>query len=341
MLTTAEEIFKKYAPELKNVERELLSIFDSSAMVIPLIGQHIVESGGKRIRPLFLLMSADLCGYQAAQRAHLGAIIEAIHTASLLHDDVIDGAETRRGKAAAHTVWGNQVVVLVGDFLYSNALRLAVNQKNQKIMEALSEATTRMTEGELLQLHKTGDPEITMEEYFKIISAKTGILISAACRIGAVIAGQPEEREKALTEFGLKTGIAFQLADDILDYVARQQDLGKKLGKDLDEGKITMPLIHLLKVASASERQEIIAIIEDTAGTGDNGNHAGKPVSDKRSANLEKITALFTKYNAIEESFNIARSLVEDAKSELDIFPESEFKAAILTMADYTLLRKK
>ena len=333
----AEEIFRRYAPELKSVEKELLSIFDSSAPVIPLIGKHIVDSGGKRIRPLFLLMSADLCGYHGKERAHLGAIIEAIHTASLLHDDVIDAADTRRGKAAAHTVWGNQVVVLVGDFLYSNALRLAVAQKNQKIMEALSEATTRMTEGELLQLHKTGDPEITMDEYFKIISAKTGILISAACRIGAIIAGQSEEQEKALSQFGLKTGIAFQLADDILDYVARQKDLGKKLGKDLEEGKITMPLIQLLKIASVSEKKEVISIIQETAGTG-----SVKGVSSaKTKANLEKITLLFSRYNAIEESFNIARSLVQEAKAELSAFPESGEKGAILAMAEYTLQRKK
>ncbi|HMK56472.1 MAG TPA: polyprenyl synthetase family protein [Dissulfurispiraceae bacterium] len=335
----AEDIFKKYSAELKSVERELLAIFDSAAAVIPMVGQHIIGSGGKRIRPLFLLMSADLCGYHGNIRAHLGAIIEAIHTASLLHDDVIDGAETRRGKAAAHTMWGNQIVVLVGDFLYSNALRLAVEQRNQKIMEALSEATTRMTEGELLQLYKTGDPEITMDEYFRIISAKTGILISAACRIGAVISDQSEDREKALSEFGLKTGIAFQLADDILDYVARQKDLGKKLGKDLDEGKITMPLIHLLKAASAPERRDVISIIEETADMGGNGGSRITP--NKKKENLDRITALFTKYNAIEESFNIARGLVEEAETLLDIFPDSEHKTAILTMADYTLLRKK
>jgi len=333
----AQEIFRHYAPEIKAVEKELLSIFDSSAAVIPLIGKHIVDSGGKRVRPLFLLMSADLCGYHGKERAHLGAIIEAIHTASLLHDDVIDGADTRRGKAAAHTVWGNQVVVLVGDFLYSNALRLAVQQKNQKIMEALSEATTLMTEGELLQLHKTGDPEITMDEYFKIISAKTGILISAACRIGAVISGQPKEKEKALSDFGLKTGIAFQLADDILDYVAKQNDLGKKLGKDLEEGKITMPLIHLLKVAAPSERKEIIAIIEETS-----GNDTATNISaSKKDANLERITELFSHYHAIEESFDIARGLVEEAKSELNVFTESDHRKAILAMADYTLQRKK
>ncbi|HMK60766.1 MAG TPA: polyprenyl synthetase family protein [Dissulfurispiraceae bacterium] len=335
----AEDIFKKYSAELKSVERELLAIFDSAAAIVPLVGQHIVNSGGKRIRPLFLLMSADMCGFHGKERAKLGAIIEAIHTASLLHDDVIDGAETRRGKAAANTMWGNQIVVLVGDFLYSNALRLAVERKSQKIMEALSEATTRMTEGELLQLYKTGDPEITVEEYYKIISAKTGILISAACRIGAVLSDQPDIREKALSEFGLKVGIAFQLADDILDYVAKQKDLGKKLGKDLDEGKITMPLIHLLKSATAQEREEVIDIIKETAGAGDNGK--GDVTPERRKMNLDRITALFTKYNAIEESFNVARKLVKEAEALLDIFPESESKTAILTMADYTLQRKK
>ncbi|HTZ17568.1 MAG TPA: polyprenyl synthetase family protein [Dissulfurispiraceae bacterium] len=333
----AQEIFSRYSSELKAVERELLSIFDSSAAVIPLIGKHVVGSGGKRIRPLFLLMSADLCGFYGEERAHLGAIIEAIHTASLLHDDVIDAADVRRGKAAAHKVWGNQIVVLVGDYLYSNALRLAVARKNQGIMEALSEATTRMTEGELLQLHKTGDPEISMDEYFRIISAKTGILISAACRIGAIIANQPPEKEMALSEFGLKTGIAFQLADDILDYVARQKDLGKKLGKDLEEGKITMPLIHLLKVASAAERKEIIDIINQTAGA---GKSKGIPTA-KKKVNLDKITSLFTQYHAIEQSFEIASALVGEAKSSLDIFPDSEHKEAILAMADYTLQRKK
>lgn len=333
----ADEILKHYSAELKSVEKELLAIFDSSAIVIPLIGKHIISSGGKRIRPLFLLLSADLCGYSGTERAHLGAIIEAIHTASLLHDDVIDGAETRRGKPSAHTVWGNQIVVLVGDYLYSNALRLAVCQKNQKIMEALSEATTRMTEGELIQLHKTGDPGITMEEYFKIISAKTGILISAACRIGAIIAGQPVEKEMALAEFGLKTGIAFQLADDILDYVAQQKDLGKKLGKDLEEGKITMPLIHLLKVASASEKEEIISIIAETSGKTDKKRISAAD----RKAHLARITSLFAQYNAIEESFNIARSLVAEAKSALEIFPGSGSKEAILAMSDYTLQRKK
>ena len=332
----AEEIFVHYAPELKTVEAELLSIFDSSTALIPIIGKHIINGGGKRIRPLFLLMASDLCGYHGKDRTLFGAIIEAIHTASLLHDDVIDEAETRRGKISAHKIWGNHVVVLVGDYLYSNSLRLAVTRQNQKIMETLSEATTRMTEGEILQLNKTGDPSITMDEYYRIISAKTGILISAACRIGAVLAQQDDEAEKALAEFGLKTGIAFQLADDILDYIALQDDLGKKLGKDLEEGKITMPMIHLLKVAPASEKSEVITIIEETTGTG-----GAKMSAAKKKANLKKITALFVRYNAIEESFQIARGLVEEAKSGLSCFPDSDQKRAILAMADYTLQRRK
>src|SRR5208283_2506688 len=170
------DIFSRYVEELKTVDRQTLEIFNSKVFLIPMVGQHILSGGGKRIRPLFLLLSSDLYGYKESNRTTLAAIIEAIHTASLLHDDVIDNAETRRRKPAAHALWGNQVVILVGDFLYSMALKTAVEQKNQKIMEALSEATTRMTEGEILQLNKIGDPDITTEEYYEIIAAKTGVL---------------------------------------------------------------------------------------------------------------------------------------------------------------------
>ncbi len=327
-----KDIFADYSEELRIVDQELLGIFKSNVFLIPLVGQHILGSGGKRIRPIFLLLSADLCGYKGQNRTLLAAIIEAIHTASLLHDDVIDGAETRRGRPTAHSIWGNQIVILTGDFLYSNALKLAVAQKNQKIMEALSEATTRMTEGEILQLHKTGDPDITRDEYFEIISAKTGVLISAACRIAGILANQPEEKEMALSRFGMKTGIAFQLADDVLDYVAEQKDLGKRLGKDLEEGKITMPLIYLLKTASEQERIEIRELIK---GQGAKGKGQGS------NNGLNRILELFSKYNAIEESLKVARSLVDEAKSELDIFHASRQKDALLIMAEYAMQREK
>ncbi len=321
-----EESFSSYAEELVLVEKGLKSIFSSDARVLPLIGQHIIGGGGKRLRPLFLLLSADLSGYRGNGRIMLASIIEAIHTASLLHDDVVDGAELRRGKSAAHTVWGNQIVVLVGDFLYSNALRLAVLQKNQRIMETLSEATTMMTEGEILQLHRIADPEITEPDYFRIISAKTGALISAACRIGAILGGLEPGKEDALGRFGMKTGIVFQMADDILDYMADETDLGKKLCKDLHEGKITLPLIHLLSVASDSEKSEIKDITR-------------KGVSGEKD--LERILHYFEKYNVIAESLKIARGLVSEAKAELSVFSPSREKDTLLMMSDYALDRDR
>ncbi len=318
-----EEVFRLYEQELKTVEDRIKNLFKSHAFTIPLIGNHILDGGGKRLRPLILLLSAEIAGYKGDSRLTLAGIIESIHTASLLHDDVIDGAEVRRGKSPAHSIWGNQVVILVGDFLYSNALRLAVQQKSQRIMEILSEATTRMTEGEILQLIKTGDPNITEGEYLDIISAKTAVLISAACRIGAILGSLPEDKENALARFGINTGIAFQMADDILDYMADEGKLGKRLGKDLKEGKITLPLIYLLKAASDTEIEEVKNIIKDGL----------------KKRGLKRILKLFVKYNTIKLSLKKAQNLISDAKTELTIFPDSPAKKALFTIADYSLLR--
>lgn len=320
-----QEVFKTYEPELMIVEERLKDLFKSTASHISLIGNYLIESGGKRIRPLFLLLSTEIAGYKGDERLTLAGIIESIHTASLLHDDVIDGAEIRRGKSAAHSIWGNQMVILLGDFLYSNALRLAVMQKNQRIMEALSEATTRMTEGEILQLTKTGDPDITEDEYLNIISSKTGILISAACRIGAILGSLPEDKENALARFGMKAGIAFQMADDVLDYTADERELGKRLGKDLKEGKITLPLIYLLKTASETETEEVKKII----------------MNGFTRDGLKKILKLFRKYNIIKLSLKKAALIVEDAKAELVIFSDSPAKEALYAVADYTRVREK
>lgn len=320
-----QEVFELYETELRIVEDRLKDLFRSNVPPIPLIGKYLIDSGGKRIRPLLLILSAEIAGYKGDVRLTLAGIIESIHTASLLHDDVIDGADIRRGRSPAHSIWGNQVVILVGDFLYSNALKRAVMQKSQRIMETLSEATTRMTEGEILQLVKTGDPDITEEEYLDIISAKTGILISAACRIGAILGSLSEDMENALASFGLKTGIAFQMADDILDYMADEGELGKRLGKDLKEGKITLPLIYLLKTASDAESEEVRAIIK----------------SGSTKGGLKKIRDLFKKYNVVELSFKKAEHIVSDAKADLAVFSDSPAKEALFAIADYTLLRGK
>jgi octaprenyl-diphosphate synthase len=319
-----QDVFDLYEDRLQLVEDRIRDLFSNRAAVIPLIGSYILSSGGKRMRPLFHLISADLSEYTGEAHIDIAGIIESIHTASLLHDDVVDTAEVRRGKPTANSIWGNQVVVLVGDFLYSNALRNAVMQKNQRIMETLSDATTRMTEGELLQLNRISDPDITEDEYREIISAKTGALISAACRIGALLGGVSREKEEALAAFGMKTGVAFQMADDILDYMAEEGELGKKLCKDLEEGKITLPLLFLLRTAHEDEVSEIKNVIRDFS-----------------EAGLQRIMVLLKKYNSIEASFEKALALVEEAKQELSVFPDNQAKSALLTIADYSLRRGK
>jgi len=319
-----QDIFKEYESELKEVEKELANIFQSDAALIPTIGAYILNSGGKRLRPLFLLLSADLAGYKGYKRVILAAVIEALHTASLLHDDVVDEAELRRGKKSSNRIWGNPVVVLLGDYLYAKALHISVAQGSLPIMEALSYATSQMAEGEILQLMKAGDPSITFDEYIKIVTGKTAGLITAACRIAGLLAELETEKVQALTDFGHNIGVAFQMIDDILDYVADQSELGKKFGKDLMEGKITLPLIELLK--KAKEKEEIVNIIK----------------SDRLSEeSLSKILQYLKKYNCIESSIEIAKDYIEKAKSSLYLFNDSPYKQTLFKIADYILLRNK
>jgi octaprenyl-diphosphate synthase len=319
-----QQVFSFYEKRLDRAELQIKELFRNKIPFIPMIGNYIISSGGKRLRPLFHLISADMANYKDDADIEIAAIIESIHTASLLHDDVVDMAELRRGNQTANSIWGNQIVVLVGDFLYSNALKTAVSQNNQKIMEVLSGATTRMTEGELLQLTRIGNPDITEEEYIEIISAKTGALISAACRLGAVLGELPEDQENALANFGMKIGMVFQMADDILDYMADENALGKKICKDLEEGKITLPLLYLLNVAGEDEKSEIREIISSFSDEG-----------------LMRITELLKHYRCIDRSLQKARSIVDEAKAELSVFPASRAKDALLAISDYSLSREK
>ncbi len=319
------KIFGAYEKDLTSMEYSLRELFASNVFLIPLIGHYLIEGGGKRMRPLFLLISARLAGYEGGSHISLSSVIESIHTSSLLHDDVVDGADVRRGRAAAHVTWGNQVVVLVGDFLYANALRVAVSCGDIRIVGALSQAVTSMSEGELLQLEKSGDVNITEGDYIKIISSKTGVLISTACRIGGLLGGVPPEQEEALARFGLKAGIAFQMADDILDYVAGQENgFGKKLGKDLEEGKITLPLIYLLRQASVEESAEIKTILE------------GSP----SPRGLDRIRELFKKYDAVGLALEKAREFLNEAKAETAVLRDCPERQELLTLADYALQRE-
>ena len=320
-----ERLFDTFESELRQVEDHLKGMFQSNVVLIPLIGSHLTNSGGKRMRPLFLLMSSRLSGYGGKDHTALASIVEAVHTASLLHDDVVDGSDVRRGNPAAHSIWGNQAVVLVGDFLYSNALKHAVAFGSHQIIGSLSAVITMMTQGELLQLQKLGDLDTTEEEYLDIASCKTGALISTACRIGAILGDSSPERVEALSEFGLKTGIAFQITDDILDFMADEVDLGKRLGKDLEEGKVTLPVIYLLKSVTDTEKDEVKSILED----------------DLSEESLKRMLELFRQYNVIQESAEKARRLVDQAKKDLLVFPPSPERDDMFDIAEYALKRNR
>jgi octaprenyl-diphosphate synthase len=321
-----EEVCEYYKKDLLLTEEKIRESYQKVAPLISEVGGYTFSSGGKRIRPLLAILSSRLSGYNGEKTSILACSIESIHTASLLHDDVVDGAELRRGKPPAYSIWGNHVAVLVGDFFYSNALRLANSLKNQRIMDVLSSATARMAERELMQLSLTGNPDITEDEYMEIITGKTAVLMSAATLSGAILGGIAKEGEEALKNFGLKLGMAFQITDDILDYTADEETFGKGLGKDLREGKITLPLIYLLKDAKSSEVEEIKTIISN---------------NNLSYSALRYIINLLNRYGAIEQSRKKASRIIDEAKSELSIFGDSMEKRALLALSDHVLKRKK
>jgi len=323
---TIDEMWEHYREDLNDAEKKIGETLKVVEPAVAQVGNHLLSSGGKRVRPFLAILSAKLFGAHGDEVSTLACSVEFIHSASLIHDDVVDGASIRRGGPSAHSVYGNQVVILVGDFLYANALRLANLLKRQSIMDALCTATAKMSEGELVQLSKTGSIDITEDDYMKIIRGKTAILISAACQGGAVLGNATKVQEDALAAFGLKFGYAFQMADDILDYVAVESRLGKKLGKDLEEGKITLPLINLLKEVGNEEKDEIKKIIQtDTLAETD----------------LAYMNHLFKKYRSIEKSYEKAQSLLSEAKAELDILDDSIEKESLVALADYAVNRKK
>ncbi|MEW6602547.1 MAG: polyprenyl synthetase family protein [Nitrospirota bacterium] len=323
---TIDQIWEYYKEDLKAAEDRMSEILATVAPAVSVVGRHISSAGGKRIRPFLAILSSRLLGFRGDEVSTLASSVEFIHAASLIHDDVVDGAGIRRGKPSAHSIWGNQVVVLVGDFLYANALRLANLLERQKIMDALCTATARMSEGELVQLSKQGNPDMTEEDYLKIIQGKTAILMSAACKGGAVLGNATQTQEDALASFGLKFGFAFQMADDILDYRAEEKVFGKNLGKDLEEGKVTLPLIHLLRDADETETARIKEII------------SAKGITER---DLADVQDMFNRHGSIEKSYEKARAMIDGAKAELDIFGDSMEKSSLLTIADYVLTRKK
>lgn len=323
---TIENIWEYYREDLALAEEKINETLKTVAPAISVVGNHLFSSGGKRIRPFLAILCARMFGVRGDKVSTLASSVEFIHAASLIHDDVVDGANIRRGQPAAHSLWGNQVIILVGDFLYANALRLANLLKSQNIMDALCTATAKMSEGELIQLSRKGNPAMTEDDYIKIIQGKTAILMSAACKSGAALGNASQKQEDALAAFGLKFGYAFQIADDVLDYTAEEKVFGKSLGKDLEEGKITLPLIYLLKDADAGEAAKLKGII----------------ISEKKTeSDLAYVQGLFEKYRSIEKSSRRAYAFLDEAKAELDIFKDSMEKTSLLTVSDYAVKRRK
>ncbi len=320
-----EQVWKGLEQDLAGVESCMQANLKSNAPLIAEVGLHLLRGGGKRIRPLLLLLSAKACGYEGDRHYLLASIVEYIHTASLLHDDVVDEAVMRRGQKSANRLWGNQASILVGDYLYSKALYLAVRERNQEIMDVLSEATTIMSEGEVMQLSHIGNLDISEDDYLQVITNKTAMLIAASCKLGAIIAGADPSVKDAMASFGMNIGIAFQLIDDALDYSAQEWKLGKEVGKDLQEGKVTLPLIHVLRNASGEEAARIRGIFEK---------------AEIDSDDLEYLFQSIDRHKAIDYTMDRTQVYVQNAKSALDCFPSSSAKDALLAVSDFIYNRE-
>jgi len=312
--------------DLKLVEQQFRKDLQSDVPLIRKVGEYVLSSGGKRVRPALLLLAARLCGYTADKAVPLASVVEFIHTATLLHDDVVDSATLRRGLASANTLWGNEASVLVGDFLFSKSFSLMVGVGNLDILRVLSGATTVIAEGEVMQLLCTGELDLTEEQYTGVIRSKTAILMSAACEAGAILGSASQSQQQALANFGMDLGVAFQLMDDILDYVATEEEFGKSIGHDLEEGKITLPLIHTLRNCSASERTVIASVVE---------------LDEMSLDDFRAVSALVRQYGGIDYTVEKARFYMNSCKNHLDLFDNSPVRDALLSLAEYVVTRSK
>lgn len=310
------------AEDIKAVDALILRRLQSDVVLINQIGHYIVNSGGKRLRPLSVLLAARACGYTGERHIDLAAIVEFIHTSTLLHDDVVDGSELRRNRETANVVWGNDASVLVGDFLYSRSFEMMVDVGSMRVMEVLAHATNRIAEGEVLQLLNERDPDTDEARYMEVISRKTATLFEAGTRLGAVLAESPPEIEDAIREYGLCLGIAFQLVDDALDYSVDNAELGKNVGDDLDEGKPTLPIIRAMQVGTPEQR----ALLRDAI------EHGGRD-------RIETVTAAIASTDAIDYTTQLAQSYAARAKDALKRLPASPANDALAMLAEFAVAR--
>ncbi len=323
-LLDLKEIVSLVEEDLVKVEALFEEQIQSDVALVGEIGRYIREGGGKRVRPALLLLACRACGFRGERAILLGSVVEFIHTATLLHDDIIDEATTRRGRRSVNSRWGNDVTVLLGDFLYTKSMSMALSQDNLPILRLLSDVTLRMIEGEILEIERDADLGMGESDHIDIIKRKTAQLFSACTRIGGLLAGVSPEREAALASYGLNLGICFQMVDDLLDFTADEKVLGKPVANDLREGKLTLPAIFLLRRGGASARAKIEAVLEDR------GFDRVPP---------DEIVALARDSGALEEARLLAERYAAAARRDLRALDRSPYREALELLPDFILAR--
>ena len=321
------QIFEPIRADLEKVDREFVRHVQSQVELIPKIGQYIQTSGGKRIRPAVLLMASRLAGYEGDRSILYAAVVEFIHTATLVHDDIIDDSHLRRGRLAVHSRWGNDITVLLGDYLYIKSMALALTHDELEIIRLLCDVTLRMIEGELYQLTKNGDADITEDEHFDIMRRKTAYLFGGCAQIGGMLGTVSNEQEQALREYGFNLGMAFQIVDDLLDFTGDAVAVGKPIGSDLREGKVTLPLIHLQQHSSGGAGPRIV-----------------RDIISSRSVTPEQwhdLLRCLKEHASIDYAYRRAVDFAERSKKPLYAFPPGSERDALLALPDYVLSRDR
>ncbi|MTI08369.1 polyprenyl synthetase family protein [Curvivirga aplysinae] len=319
-----DKLMKLVENDIVKVNQHIIDNMQSPVALIPQLAGHLIAAGGKRLRPMLTLAAAQLCGYTGSRHIGLAACVEFIHTATLLHDDVVDESDLRRGQDSARAIWGNEASVLVGDFLFSRSFQLMTADGSLPVLKILSDASAIIAEGEVLQLMTAHDPKASEEDYLNVIKCKTAQLFAAASQIGAVVSDRSKEEEKALENFGMNLGIAFQLIDDYLDYSAKQADLGKAVGDDFRDCKVTLPIILAWSRGSEEEREFWLRTIER---------------EEQNDDDLETAMEIMEKHNTLQDTVERARHYGSMAKDALGIFPDNEAKACLKELVDFCIYR--
>jgi len=322
---TVKDVFDLVREDLEKVEKEFCQQTVSSIQAITEIGQYLQVSGGKRLRPVLVLLASKLFGFEGDPAIRMGAAYEMIHSATLVHDDVIDKAETRRGQPSINSRWGNHMSVLAGDWLYMQAFSIALAERNFKILDLLIGLTQVMVEGELLQLAYLRKADLTEDDYFELTYRKTACLFSACLRTGALLADRPEEEENLMASYGINLGLAFQLIDDVLDFTSSEKKLGKPVCNDLREGKVTLPLIYLLQMCAPVDAKKVSRVLDD---------------GGFENVAFAEVLEMVDRYGALDAARRKAKEFADEAKRCLRIFPECIYKDALVYLPDFIIARE-